>query len=88
MWCRAEMKKLLEERIDVLPGAFAAQVFMPRAALEEHPVEVDGDDPQIPEATGGARASSACAACCAKGSVLPRSIWRAARPLRLRRRAL
>jgi RNA polymerase sigma-70 factor, ECF subfamily len=46
---RAEMRKLLEERIDALPGAFRA-VFMLRA-VEEYSVEETAAILQIPEAT-------------------------------------
>ena len=46
---RAEMRKLLEERIDALPGAFRA-VFMLRA-VEEYSVEETATILQIPEAT-------------------------------------
>ena len=46
---RAEMRKLLEERIDALPGAFRA-VFMLRA-VEEYSVEETSAILQIPEAT-------------------------------------
>jgi RNA polymerase sigma-70 factor (ECF subfamily) len=46
---RAEMRKLLEERIDALPGAFRA-VFMLRA-VEEYSVEEAAAILQIPEAT-------------------------------------
>jgi len=46
---RAEMRKLLEERIDALPGAYRA-VFMLRA-VEEYSVEETAAILQIPEAT-------------------------------------
>jgi len=46
---RAEMRKLLEERIDALPGAYRA-VFMLRA-VEEYSVEETASILQIPEAT-------------------------------------
>jgi RNA polymerase sigma-70 factor, ECF subfamily len=46
---RAEMRKLLEERIDALPGAYRA-VFMLRA-VEEYSVEETANILQIPEAT-------------------------------------
>ena len=46
---RAEMTKLLEERIDALPGAYRA-VFMLRA-VEEYSVEETANILQIPEAT-------------------------------------
>jgi RNA polymerase sigma-70 factor, ECF subfamily len=46
---RAEMRKLLEERIDALPGAYRA-VFMLRA-VEEYSVEEAAAILQIPEAT-------------------------------------
>ena len=46
---RAEMRKLLEERIDALPDAFRA-VFMLRA-VEENSVEETASILQIPEAT-------------------------------------
>ena len=46
---RAEMRKLLEERIDALPGAYRA-VFMLRA-VEEYSVEETAGILQIPEAT-------------------------------------
>jgi RNA polymerase sigma-70 factor, ECF subfamily len=46
---RAEMRKLLEERIDALPGAYRS-VFMLRA-VEEYSVEETAAILQIPEAT-------------------------------------
>jgi len=46
---RAEMRKLLEQRIDALPGAYRA-VFMLRA-VEEYSVEETAAILQIPEAT-------------------------------------
>ena len=46
---RAEMRKLLEQRIDALPGAYRA-VFMLRA-VEEYTVEETAAILQIPEAT-------------------------------------
>lgn len=46
---RAEMRKLLEQRIDALPGAYRA-VFMLRA-VEEYSVEETASILQIPEAT-------------------------------------
>ena len=46
---RAEMRKLLEKRIDALPGAYRA-VFMLRA-VEEYSVEETAAILQIPEAT-------------------------------------
>jgi RNA polymerase sigma-70 factor, ECF subfamily len=46
---RAEMRQLLEERIDALPGAYRA-VFMLRA-VEEYSVEETAAILQIPEAT-------------------------------------
>src|SRR5262249_57705568 len=46
---RAEMRKLLEERIDALPGAYRA-VFMLRA-VEEYSVEETANILQIPAPT-------------------------------------
>jgi RNA polymerase sigma-70 factor, ECF subfamily len=46
---RAEMRKLLEQRIDALPGAYRA-VFMLRA-VEEYSVEETASILQIPQAT-------------------------------------
>jgi RNA polymerase sigma-70 factor (ECF subfamily) len=46
---RAEMRKLLEQRIDALPGAYRS-VFMLRA-VEEYSVEETAAILQIPEAT-------------------------------------
>jgi len=46
---RAEMRKLLEQRIDALPGTYRA-VFMLRA-VEEYSVEETASILQIPQAT-------------------------------------
>ena len=73
---RAEMRKLLEERIDALPGAYRA-VFMLRA-VEEYSVEETAAILQIP-APRCARGSPARAACCARAWP-PRSTSRAATP--------